>query len=592
MVGCWLFIALGCGRNNPTPVATDTWSWSNPLPQGNELYAVFGISASDIFAVGQAGTIVRYNGSTWSFMDSGTNEVLSAVWGSAGNNVYAVGNRGLILKYNGSSWAVDYVYPDTSVNLNSIFGFSATDVYAGGAGVMLHYDGTRWSMMEIGRAGYIKGIWGTSHSNLYAVDNLGLIHKYNGSVWTVAADYSPDAMLESVWGAAANDVYACGNDMDGNYIYHYNGSTWEVVYQIEAVKHLTAVWGSAANDVYAVGAGGIMLHYDGTAWSEQAVYSVGYNGLWGSSAGNVLLVGNYGALIRKNGASWNIESGQYVWNLDALWGTGPSNVYAAGSSGTILHYNGSAWSLKDSGTSDMIVGLWGTADNDIFSVINHGGEFGEISHYGGTGWTQSCTSEYGFVDIWGTASNDVFAVGSRYNEETPIDAEIIHYNGAAWSVQKVLTDRALFVIGGTAANDVFAAGDIAGEIYHYNGSTWETLSSGLSARAKCFYGFSNHEVYAGSDSGQLARYNGSSWSVIAQLDVVGHIAINGIYGTAGSDLFLMCSDGVRRYDGSTISALMPSSLKVGGNLPAKIWGSSNNDIFIVGLKGMILHYGP
>ena len=55
-----------------TVVSADGWGWQNPHPQANELYGVWGSSASDVFAVGDGGTILHYDGSAWSAMSSGT----------------------------------------------------------------------------------------------------------------------------------------------------------------------------------------------------------------------------------------------------------------------------------------------------------------------------------------------------------------------------------------------------------------------------------------------------------------------------------------------------------------------------------------
>ena len=61
-----------------------SWVWQNPLPQGNSLYGVWGSSGSDVFAVGDAGTILHYDGSAWTPMSSGTTDSLRGVWGSSG----------------------------------------------------------------------------------------------------------------------------------------------------------------------------------------------------------------------------------------------------------------------------------------------------------------------------------------------------------------------------------------------------------------------------------------------------------------------------------------------------------------------------
>ena len=45
---------------------------------------VWGSSGSDVFAVGNGGTILHYDGSAWSAMTSGTTFALNGVWGSSG----------------------------------------------------------------------------------------------------------------------------------------------------------------------------------------------------------------------------------------------------------------------------------------------------------------------------------------------------------------------------------------------------------------------------------------------------------------------------------------------------------------------------
>ena len=48
------------------------WTWQNPHPQGHTLHGVWGSSGSDVYAVGLYGTILYYDGSTWSSLSSGT----------------------------------------------------------------------------------------------------------------------------------------------------------------------------------------------------------------------------------------------------------------------------------------------------------------------------------------------------------------------------------------------------------------------------------------------------------------------------------------------------------------------------------------
>ena len=64
----------------------------------NSLNGIWGSSSSNVFAVGSGGTILKYNGTSWSSMTSGTTNQLNSVWGSSGTNVFAVGIGGTILK--------------------------------------------------------------------------------------------------------------------------------------------------------------------------------------------------------------------------------------------------------------------------------------------------------------------------------------------------------------------------------------------------------------------------------------------------------------------------------------------------------------
>lgn len=86
-----LLLLMGAYSDCEAKVRDFSGSWINPYPQANTLRGVWGASGSDVFAVGEVGTIIHYDGSVWTSMDSGTTENLKAVWGSSGSDVFAVG---------------------------------------------------------------------------------------------------------------------------------------------------------------------------------------------------------------------------------------------------------------------------------------------------------------------------------------------------------------------------------------------------------------------------------------------------------------------------------------------------------------------
>jgi hypothetical protein len=76
------------------------------------LNGVWGTSLRDVFAVGDDGAILHFDGATWTSMTSGSTADLLAVWGMSSNQVYAVGSRGTVLFYDGTGWAVKDIAQD------------------------------------------------------------------------------------------------------------------------------------------------------------------------------------------------------------------------------------------------------------------------------------------------------------------------------------------------------------------------------------------------------------------------------------------------------------------------------------------------
>ncbi|MDQ7823259.1 MAG: Ig-like domain-containing protein [Candidatus Eremiobacteraeota bacterium] len=107
---------------------------------GKKLNDIWGSSASDIFVVGQTGTIVHFCGSAWTPMTGiPTSEDLFGVWGSSGSDVFAVGNNGTVIHYNGSTWSTQSSGAAPH-SLRAVWGTSSSNVYAvGSEGTVIHY---------------------------------------------------------------------------------------------------------------------------------------------------------------------------------------------------------------------------------------------------------------------------------------------------------------------------------------------------------------------------------------------------------------------------------------------------------------------
>ena len=99
------------GTSPPFPYATvagcskDGWCWSTPSPQGNTLHSVSGSSASDVWAVGELGATVHWDGHSWTQIPSGVQEELNGVWSTGASDAWAVGAKMTILHWDGVSWS-------------------------------------------------------------------------------------------------------------------------------------------------------------------------------------------------------------------------------------------------------------------------------------------------------------------------------------------------------------------------------------------------------------------------------------------------------------------------------------------------------
>ena len=274
---------------------------------GNGLSAIWGSGPGDIYAVGGNGTIVHYDGSAWSIMNSGTTHWLLGIWGSGPSDIYAVGSGGTILHYNGLAWSA--MDSGTAYELRGVWGSGSSDVYAAGQGLgrfatILHYDGTTWSSMNIdapeqsaGTTPQLAGIWGSGPGDVYAVGRERTILQYNGTTW-LHVFHEAGVDLAGIWGSGPGDIYAVGVATGGSSsaILHYNGTAWSTIWTSNSM--LAGIWGSGPSDIYAVGYGGTILHYDGTTWSSMTSGTTnGLQGIWGSGPRDVRVVGGSGTIL-------------------------------------------------------------------------------------------------------------------------------------------------------------------------------------------------------------------------------------------------------------------------------------------------------
>jgi hypothetical protein len=472
---------------------------------------------------------------------------LHAVWAASPSDVWAGGDRGELIHFDGSVW--ERVESEADWSIYDIFGTSPQSIFAVGDGAILEYDGTEWESIGFNEWSYFRAVWASSEHDVFVAENSSKIFHYDGSAWS-EMELPAIMRLLDLWGASPDDVYAVGDSPGG--MIHYDGSAWSIVDLSTAAANvnLTSISGSSSHDIYAVGYGKV-LHFDGTEWS--AVEDIPkqpesdwhydarlFTGVRVNETGEAYLVSEYGDVVHFDGASWrwirvptspcsrfwsSIIAGSgtdvYIANddpavlhydgseweemmgpvedLEDVWGSSDRDVYAVGSYGTVLHFDGIQWSQTTIGTCSSLRGVWGVSSNDVFAVGSN-----VVIHFDGTSWSRLYQPNDDLNDVWGTSHDDVFCVG-RYG--------IHHFDGAGWKVW--WTGGNLMTVWGAAPNDVYAAGDRS--LYHFDGADWTLLP-----------GDETFRVFALEGAGGFGRgvYGAGQWRTgynpcVARLEVDG-----------------------------------------------------------------------
>ncbi|HEX5060313.1 MAG TPA: hypothetical protein VFV99_13185 [Kofleriaceae bacterium] len=413
------------------------------IPTAGLLNGVFGIG-NDVFAVGDAGTILRLVGGSWTPMNvSAGGYNLRGVWGSGPTDVFAVGTPsadgppGIALHYDGNQWTT-MALPAGTTQLNAITGRSISEVYAVGVGAVsniLFYDGTGWIPMvtSVASANLSLQAVHAGATTVYAAKRPSLFLEYAG-VGRLDTPSLPNE-VRGLWGTNKGYAIAVG---DGVFFQEWAQGKWTSVPYPSCWPGTTFVfgaWGSAGSDVWIVGPYGNMMHRTATGTTCVNAPNVKWIlDIWGFAANDIYAVGADGStgeanLLHYNGTTWEDQSSRVMplgKSLSGVWGSGPSDVYATAEA-KLLHYNGTAWSDAGLVTTHKLTKVWGASASDVFVV----GEGGAIYHYDGTAWTQmivplatTTPTDDAWSDVNGTGANDVWVVGNR---------TLLHYDGTSWS---------------------------------------------------------------------------------------------------------------------------------------------------------------
>ena len=231
-------------------------------------------------------------------------------------------------------------------------------------------------------------------------------------------------------------------------------------------------------------------------------------------------------------------------SVSTIAATSPDNAWLVGTTGDtlILHWNGKAWSRQASpnvpGRTDLLSSVTATSARDAWAVGQACSKTSQncsplILHWNGADWSKSASPMVGqreqLEDVTAVSPDNAWADGliCTTNGACPGGAVMVHWNGKAWSSQKLpaTPGLGLVAVAATSARDpwafgrTFVDGTFTAVALRWTGSRWATASpparlvpnGALESGAVT----SPDDVWAvGFPAGDtvLIRWNGKTWS--------------------------------------------------------------------------------
>jgi hypothetical protein len=287
--------AVGSAVSQTLTMHWDGVQWSVvPSPSQGTLYGVAAISSANVWAAGYIGTfpgpyqsvIEHWDGTQWSVVPSPNPQLgaqLLSISGVSAGDIWAVGqfyvnnvHQTLTIHWDGTQWSV---VPSPNAAPNSEL-----------AGVAALSTGNVWAV-----GGYINSL------RRY----VPMIEHWDGTQWSIVSSPDLQGYLFSVSGSAAGDVWAAGYLNNGaihTLIEHWDGSQWAQIDSPNPGPVENFAYGVAAlstMDAWAVGSGNgtLAMHWDGAQWSVVPSPNVNGGGSFSAVAAlsptNIWAVGDY-----------------------------------------------------------------------------------------------------------------------------------------------------------------------------------------------------------------------------------------------------------------------------------------------------------
>lgn len=573
-------------RGNIPPAAA-FW-FENPQPMGNDVFAVRRDGA-DLIVAGAGGTVARRSAGTWRQLHTSADVNLFDV-GIIGTEIVAVGvlgQTGFLVRHDGTK-AAEQAFPGAKP---VALGIGPNGAMAVGADAkLLYFDGTVWSAIPSPVTEPLLAAEGTA-SGFTVVGNRGAVYDFGAGAWTpvnqtplpqllasaavkggVAYGVGGNQLRKFSAGAWATDslpaapamatlfraalagsaLAIVGNDLNAGrpQLLLRDAGTWKSAPLPPRAVPLS-VSGTSATDVVVGGAGGQVLTFDGTTFTEVSqrrrldvtdVAAVGSDAFAIAAdcrPGDANCALKIGVVLARDAAgTWNPLGGNLPSPGQAIAARSASEIFVVGPSSLAARYDGQSWALVP---SDVSV-------------------------------------DYADVAICG---QNVLAVGT---------GRVMAYDGTKLGVYADAGGRPLAAVWCKDANTAFVGGDyylarLEGGIFRTLDPTRDNVNP---FRVRAVWSPDGTELFACGEARYVVRYDGAKFSFYDQPAGLPLLRCNALWGSSVGDLYLAGerTDGsglLLRFDGAIWERMNPG---LAG--PVRSVGGDGQRVYVTGANGSIL----
>ncbi len=310
---------------------------------------------------------------------------------------------------------------DTSINLVSISGSSAADVWAVGTNrTIVHYDGSAWERHSIADETSppftMRAVWVGRFDDVWIADGLSLRHsngwKGSATEWSTYHFYWPGTLT-------GNGPFGLSG-RDGNVWIARFG--W-LDFDPDATLIKCSGWGEDGDlvDPELLGGSDNWDELFGTGYGTVATTRA--NEAWATSAGTSIWSGARVVRVFRSdaeSASWQREefNSRTTRHLYGIWGD-DDTVWLVGEGGVARRVTRAAlatrtFEIVETPVTADLRGVFGFGADDVWAV----GDESTVLHWDGKSWTKLATPFDGARDkprlfaVWGSSKSDVWIVGS------------------------------------------------------------------------------------------------------------------------------------------------------------------------------------